>query len=190
MTFLSLILLTSPLLAEPGVEALVDKVVELRKQRSDIEKQEAQTLAEIRARLEALERRLNQLGPDPPVPKPPDPPAPADPLSQTLRNAYALDTGANKAEQVKILAELYKQAAALADSHDVLTTADLKARIDGAAAALGLDGSGVIGVRRAIAAELLRVLGPTDPPKPLTNELRQAAAQLFNRIGVALRGIT
>lgn len=178
----------------PSLESLVDKVLELRKTRSELERQEAAAISEIRTRLRGIEEKLANI--DPPVPKPPEPkppdpvpPNPADPLVAALRAAYAADSGGNKAEQVKLLAELYLQAGKLSADPAVTTTAALKNRIDGAAAALGLDGTAVFAVRRLIAEEIRKVLGNIDPPVALTSELRKSAEAVFIRIHLALKGV-
>lgn len=167
----------------PTLEALVDKVGAIRQQRAELEKQEAATLAEVRARLKALEDKLGRIDPKP-VP-PPEPPKPADPLAVALKAAYLTDAGAGKASQVKDLAELYKQAADLAGNEGVPSTGQLMERIRQAALTLKIDG--LLTCRKLIAAECAAVLG-TDPETKLDGETRAKARTLFLRVFACLNG--
>lgn len=119
-----------------------------------------------------------------PVPPPTPPPVPpADPLRQKLLDAYAAETAAGKAEARKDLAELYRQAAALAKDPALKTAGELNARVRKAAEALA---PGVLaGVRRVAGEELGRVL-PTDPAAELTPAHRSAAADVFGRLAAIL----
>jgi hypothetical protein len=114
---------------------------------------------------------------------PPPPPPDNDPLRQKLKAAYDADPGAGKAEAAKTLAELYRQAAALAADPAVRTAGDLLGRVKKAAEALAP--GALVGVRKAVAEELAKVL-PGDAGDGLTAAHRQAAAGLFGRLAAAL----
>jgi proline dehydrogenase len=180
---LILTLLLLPAGDPPSLDALVDRVVDIRKQQAELAKEEAATLAEVRARLKALEERLGKIDPKP-VP-PPVPPKPADPLAVALRAAFLADTGATKADQLLTLAELYKQAGDLAGLEAVTTTGQLMERIRQAAAALKIDG--LLPCRKLIAAECATALG-TDPDGAMTAATREKAKALFLRVHEALKG--
>ena len=193
MNLLSLSLLVLPVAIQPSpngnssLDQLVDQVIEIRKQRADLEKKEAATLAEVRTRLKALEDRLNQIDvkpPAPPVPPPPTPPA--DPLAAALKAAYAADSSPTKAAQALLLAELYKQAATLADDPAVSNTADLMGRILVAAKSLKIDG--LLSCRTLIAEEC-KSIGSVDPPVTLTGDVRAKAKAVFLRVSLAMKGV-
>lgn len=183
------------------LDVLVDMVIEIRKQRADLEKQEAAALSEVRARLKAIDERLAKLDPaTPPVPSPDViiPPSPirpplvippgpsSDPLAVALKLAYQTDTGASKQAQLQLLAELYRQAADLATDPAAQTTAELMNRVKAASVALKIDG--LLPMRKLIAAECLTSLGALDPPVKLTAEIRVKARDLFTRVHLALKG--
>lgn len=180
MNALILTLLLLPAGDPPSLDALVDRVVDIRRQQAELAKEEAATLAEVRARLKALEERLGKIDP-----KPPEPPKPADPLAVALRAAFVVDTGAAKAEHLLTLAELYKQAGDLAGLEAVTTTGQLMERIRQAAAALKIDG--LLTCRKLIAAECAAVLG-TDRDAAMTAATREKAKALFLRVHEALKG--
>ncbi|HET6575438.1 MAG TPA: hypothetical protein VFG68_17680, partial [Fimbriiglobus sp.] len=135
--------LTSPTFAaDPTIDQLVERYAANRKEQAALKAAGETILADLRAALDALNKRLAELGVGPvvppgPAPKPPAPPPdPADPLTIALRAAYAADPAPAKAEQAKVLAELYLQAADLAADPAVTTAAQLMARIRSAASAL------------------------------------------------------
>lgn len=188
-TLLSFALLfgTSPgFAADPAtLDALVDKVIEIRKQRADLQKAEESALAEVRARLKAIEEKLNQIDVKPPQPVPPQP-NPGDPLSLAIKAAFGEATP-QKVEQCKLLAELYLQASVLAAKEDLATTAQLMGKISEASRGLGIDG--LMPVRVLIANECKAALGTVEPPVPLTPTLRAKAKELFLRVHIALKGV-
>lgn len=193
MNLFSLALMALPLVQAPplstSLDSLVDQVVEYRKQRAELEKKEAETLAVVRNRLKALEERLNQIDVQPPVPPgpPPMPPhPPADPFVAALKAAYLADKGGTKAAQALLLAELYKQAAELADDPSVLNTGELMGRILVAAKALGIDG--LLPCRTLIAEECAKI-GSVDPPVTLTADTRAKAKAIFLRVSAAMKGV-
>jgi hypothetical protein len=199
LNLLSLTLLALPLTLQAppnggsSLDQLVDQVIEYRKQRAELEKKESATLAEVRTRLKALEERLNQIDVKPvppgpgPAPNPPHPPAPpVDPLMAALKAAYEADKGPTKAAQAMLLAELYKQAAALADDPEVLNTADLMGRILVTARSLKIDG---LLPCRTLIAEECKLIGSVDPPVTLTDDVRAKAKAVFLRVAVAMKGV-
>lgn len=129
-----------------------------------------------------LVRVTNQPTP-PPGPKPP--PTPNDPLRERLRAAYEADPApaAAKSETRKDLAELYRQAARLTLDDSVKTAGDLLGRVRKAAETIAP--GALVGVRKVVAEELVRVL-PADAAEELTPTHRKAAADLFGRLAVAL----
>ena len=119
------LLLAAVLLGQPpapvpaaSIDALIDKVIELRAKKAEIEKAEGATTAELQAKTRALLDRLAQLGVTPqpapgPQPGPTPPPPPADPFVTELQQLYAADTGADKAKALASLMWLYRQAEAI-----------------------------------------------------------------------------
>lgn len=190
MRILLLILLLPA--ADPTIDQLVERYAANRKEQAALKAAGETILADLRAALEALNKRLAELGVGPvvppgPAPKPPAPPPdPADPLAVSLRAAYAADTAPTKADQAKVLAELYRQAADLAGDPAVTTTAQLMARIRSAASVLKIDG--LTAVRKLIAAECAVQLG-TDPDAAMTAVTRVKAKALFLRVHAILKGL-
>lgn len=115
-----------------------------------------------------------------PGPKPPDPPA--DPLRARLKQAYDADAGAGKDRAALDLAELYRQAAALAADPAVKTAGDLLRRAKAASDIL-VGSDELVAARKVVAAELA-ALFPADGE--LTAAQRTAAAALFTRLGTIL----
>lgn len=172
----------------PTIDQLVERLEQQRRQQAEVAKLVAETAGQLRDALDKLNKKLADLGITPgpaPTPPGPDPAPPADPLAAAVRAAYAADAGPRKADQLKDLAELYRQAADLAGDGTVLTTGQLMDRIRAAAAALKIDG--LTGCRRLIAGECAAALG-TDPDAALTGDLRGKARALFLRVHVALKG--
>jgi hypothetical protein len=122
---------------------------------------------------------------DPPPGPPPTPPPgpPADPLRRRLADAYAADPDPGKGEARKDLAELYRQAAAVAADPAVRTAGELNARVRKAAESLAA--GKLPGVKRIAGEELARAL-PADAGEDLTPTHRKAAADLFGRLAAAL----
>jgi hypothetical protein len=118
-------------------------------------------------------------------PQPPPPP-PNDPLRAKLKAAYDADPAAGKAEAAKTLAELYRQAAALAADPAVRTAGDLLGRVKRAAEKLAPNA--LVGLRKVVAEELAGAL-PTDAGEDLTAAHRAAAAGLFGKLAAALDSI-
>lgn len=117
-----------------------------------------------------------------PGPKPPEPKL--DPLKARLKAAYDADPAepAKKQGQAKDLAELYRQAAALALRDDVASSGELLRRVrDAAGTLVGADA--LKSVRTEVAAELKAVL-PADAA--LADEQRKAVADLFRKLAAVL----
>jgi hypothetical protein len=176
-----------PAPAQPTIEQLLTKLTELRKQRADIEKQEAAVAAEIRARVKELTEKLAKLGLIDPLPNP-VPPAPTDPLKQKLKGAFdsAAGTGQQKGEWAKDLAALYRAAAKLTADPSITTAAALKLKLKEAAASL-IGETALVEVRKVVAVELANVLPTTETE--LTEVQRKAAAELFAKLASLLDAI-
>lgn len=124
------------------------------------------------------------VGDAPPGPGP-KPPGPADPLKARLKAAYDSDAGADKAEGVKLLVELYKQLAErVCPDASIATVGELLGRCRDASAAL-LKAEQLVGVRRVTAGEL-GLLFPADGP--LSDDQRKKSAELFRRLAATLEG--
>lgn len=174
------------------VDGLLDKLAETKKQQADLAKTAADLTTEIRARLRAMNQRLEELagptpGPGPaPGPNPGPAPAPTDPLTAKIVAAFKSDAGdlpAKKADAVA-LAALYAIAVEqkLADDPALVTAGDLIGRIRAAGASLAADR--LTKTRDSISEELAKVLKSADTS--LTPEIRKAATALFVRIEAAL----
>lgn len=183
--------LSGPAPQEPTIDQLMDRLTGIKAKRVDLDKQEAETVGELRRRADALGKKLADLGVHPPIgpapnPKPPPPkPDPADPLTALFQAAYDRDAGLDKKERLADLAELYRQAVDLAKDGKVVTTAELVQRIQAAAKALKV--TGLVEVRKLVAAEIAAVF-PED--EPLTEAKRSAAAVLFAKIHTVLKGVS
>lgn len=129
---------------------------------------------------------LIRVGDGPPDPGPIPPPKPADPLRAKLLAAYGAEAAADKAERVRDLAELYRQAARFAGT--AATAAELRGLIRDASALMFAEDKAappviLKGVRGVVGAELAALL-PADAP--LTPDQRAAAAALFRRLAETL----
>lgn len=173
---------------KPSIEQLVGRVIELRKQRADLKKQEDAAVADLKAELKRLQELLAEL--DLPDVKPPVPPKPpADPLAAKLKAAFDADPPADpetKREYAKLLAALYRAAEELARDETVSTSGELLAQVSTAAAGLLKDPPGMkklAGTRKVVNAELAALL-PTDDT--LTADQRAATAALFKKLAAIL----
>lgn len=175
--------------AEPTIDQLVQKLAENRKAQDEARKAGESILSDLRAAIDVLNKKLADLGVGPVMPPDPKPlpPDPADPLSTAIRVAYDADAGPKKAEQAKVLSELYRQAADLANDPNVTTAAQLMNRLRSAAGALSI--TGLEAVRKLIAAECAAQLG-TDPDAAITADTRAKAKALFLRIHTILKGLS
>ncbi len=128
-------------------------------------------------------------GPSPPVPPGPGPgPNPADPFMQGLRTAYAAETDAAKAQQVALLAALYRNvAASTVNQQELKTLGDLYQVLRTAGAAL-LPATALPKVRRVIADELDRTLG-TNAAMPLDDASRKKVADEMSRMAKTLESL-
>lgn len=119
-----------------------------------------------------------------PEPKPPDPPA--DPLRAKLKVAFDADNAplAQKREQTRDLAALYRAAAKLAEDSAVGTSGELLRRVrDAAGTLVGADA--LKDVRRVVGGELATLL-PIDVA--LTGSQRTTIAALFRQLSDILDG--
>lgn len=173
--------------AEPSFPEDIAKLVELRKQKADVEKAEAALAAKLRAMHADLTKQLTDLGVIGPLPPAP-PPKPADPLKAKLADAFKADRGTR--DEVLHLAELYRLSVKLARDPAVPSTAELLRRVREAGDGLLADfGPNTLrGVRDVARVELLAALGKSDET-PITDEERAAAADLFGRLAVILDGL-
>jgi hypothetical protein len=128
-----------------------------------------------------------EVGDGPPDPRPGPGPVPVDPLAAKLRAAFFSDPEpmAARREHARDLAELYRQAAALAVKPELVTSADLLSRIKAASATL-VGADTLKEVRRVVAIELAAVLAVD---APLTAEQRKLVAALFDRMATVLESI-
>lgn len=177
-----------------SVDGLLDKLAETKKQQADLAKTATDLTSEIRARLRAMNQRLEELagptpGPGPapgPNPGPGPAPAPTDPLAVKISAAFKADAGELPAKKsdAAALAALYSVAVEqrLAEDATLQTAGDLIGRIRAAGASLAAER--LTGTRRVIGEELAALLKSADTP--LTPESRKAATALFVRIEAAL----
>lgn len=174
----------------PSIVDLVGKIKDLRAKQADLAKQEATTTDSLKAALASQQAMLDELkifGPKPP-PTPPAPaPAPSDPLVETMKAAFAADAGdlMTKKGDALQLAELYAEAAKLADDKTILTPKDLNARVSAAGDALAADR--LTKCREAIRAELKKT--QADMAKPFTDDSRKAVASIYRRGEAAFREV-
>jgi hypothetical protein len=118
--------------------------------------------------------------PPPPIPpEPPKPPVPTDPLEAELLAIYKTDTAANKRETLAKLSALYKVSVGYTLDPSFTTVGDLANAVR--EASNQLVGVGLQGVRKRVGEELSKTLG-TEPAKPFTPDLRDAAGKLFTRL--------
>lgn len=175
----------------PSVDSLIERIAELRRQRADLDKREAELVAALKAELKRLQELADKLGLNLPVPPvvPPDvkPPAPADPLRDRVRDAIRASAGpdAEKRRQCLDLAALYREAAKLAGKEGRFPDADalLSGLREAAASMIGPDA--LREVRRVVAGELAAVL-PTVADAPLTDAHRAGAVKVFERLAAIL----
>lgn len=117
----------------------------------------------------------------------PDPGPAADPLIEQLQKLYAADNDPEKAGHLAQLAVLYREAVGFAARAEVRTVGELADRIRQAGGTL-LPASALVEVRKRIAEELSATL-PGRGQTPLDETTRQAAAKVFERIGMALEAL-
>lgn len=119
-----------------------------------------------------------------PVPPPGPTPGPVDPLLGVLSSAYHADVSDTKADDVKQLAAVYRQAAKETVRRPELTRlGEIRSTVGKAIS--GLMEDRLSGVRQAVAAELRRTL-PTDAEAPLDTALRDKVAGEFTRLAKLL----
>lgn len=121
-------------------------------------------------------------------PAPPTPPAPPSALTAALQAGYTLDTDADRAKSLAFLQAAYQGMASQATTWTtVKTNADalavMKAVVQ--APSVGLTAAQLVNLRKAIAAELVKVFGAT-PTTPIG--LAALATELGN-IATALMGV-
>ena len=169
---------------DPTLEELIARLVELRKQKAEQEKTEAEVVKQLRTRYEALHKQLADLGVVAPGPLPPaPPPKPVDELKQKVQAAWKADGGTR--EMCAQLAELYKLAAQLAQSESVPSTAELLRQVREAASFL-TEGA-MQKTRQLVAEELRKALGKSTDD-PITDVERKAASELFAKLATILEG--
>lgn len=173
------------------IDQRIEKILDLRAKQADLKKQEDTAVAELKAELKRQQDLLDKLLlPDvkPPVPpKPPEPPLPSDPLAAKLKAAFGEDSTplAQRREQAKDLAALYRQAAKLAVDPAVTTSGELLRKVREAAGTL-VGPDALKEVRRVAGMELAGIL-PTDAA--LTAAQREQAEQVFKRLAEILDGL-
>lgn len=124
--------------------------------------------------------------PTPPVPpKPPEPPAPSDPFTQSVQNAWKLETATDREQSRKSLAALYRQAGSnTAHDASVKTIGDLFGIMSTAAKSLGVTGK-LPQLQVALAVDLKASL-PSSATAPLDDATRQKVSTEFEKIAKAL----
>lgn len=177
----------------PTIDQLIDKVLDLRKQKAELDKQEAATLAQLQTLMKELQDRLDKLNVKPP--KPPDPLVP-DALGEVLKAAYKRDQDSKAGTRSNLadLASLWKMAGKLvlqknSDVYEVNSSADLMVAIRKAAASMDLPMTVFPKLRKEIGDQVLSALGE-ETGTPYTEAQREAAAALFTKIGAILNGLS
>lgn len=176
----------------PTIDNLIDKVLDLRKQKAELEKAETAALLQLQTLLAEQQKRIDELGMRP---KPPDPVPKPDKLVEALKAAHKMDADAGKGtkEQLASLASLWKMAGELALQKNskefaIESSADLMAAIRKAAITLNLPTDTVFpALRKQIGAEVFERLGE-EVFTPFTDEQREQSAALFKKIGEVLSG--
>jgi hypothetical protein len=170
------------------IDTLIETVVSKRKAAADATKAAALAEVELKNAVEALNKRLTELGLNGPVVPPgpgpvipPGPVVPTDPLAAKLWAAYRADAGVTKAEDLATLVELMKQAGALTDDPAVTTVGQLAGRVALAAGILAKER--LAGVRAVLKVELAAAF-PTDGVLDPTT--RAAAKAVFVKLQGAL----
>ena len=166
----------------PTLDDLIAKYDGQKKQIADLTKAQAETVAAIKSEYDKLHKSLAERGILDPTPLPPaPPPKPVDPLVEAIRAAYLAD-GKPRLPALQ-LAALYEQAAELAKSPEIASTADLLRRVREAEAFLTDDT--MVATRKLVGSELLAALGKADD-SAITVDERAAAAGLFRRLSAIL----
>lgn len=121
-----------------------------------------------------------------PPPGPVDPPLPTDPLTAKLQAAYALDKrdSAAKLADLKVLIELFVQAAEFAAAPNILSLAELIVKFREAAKTLGI--VGLVELRKASADELHAAF-PVDAA--FDEPGRAKAKAMFVKLSEALKNV-
>lgn len=123
--------------------------------------------------------------PTPPVPPPsppgPTPPTPADPLLPTLQAVFAADSVTqDKAAKAKMLAAVYRNAAATTIHDKAITTTGQLLEVMAKAGSMAVPLPALKPCREVIAAELKTKLPITD--QPLTDVLRTTCGEQYARM--------
>ncbi len=126
-------------------------------------------------------------GPLPPNPPGPVPPGPVDPFAAAVKLAYTAETDPKKAEQIALLAALYRQSGPTCQRQDLKTVGELYSALKEAANRL-IPAEALPKVRRAIADELNKLL-PTDPAAPIDQPTRDLAAKKFAIVATILEAL-
>ena len=176
----------------PSLDQKIAKLVELRKQKADIEKAEAALVAEIRVLFKDLTDRLSELGIGP-GPMPPVPPKP-DELRDKLTTAFKADKGTK--DEAKKLASIYAEASRLvvkknvAGDFSIVSSAQLIAAVRDVTNDPDWIGPDALRATRDAIADLwVPIFGPEPSDARLTNEQRKAAADLFGRLALVLEAL-
>jgi hypothetical protein len=161
-----------------SIDQLIERVLSIRKQRADLDKQEAAAVAELKARQKELQDKLDQLGLNTPPAPPPD-----TRLRDKLKTALDLDKG-QKAD-VTQLAAVYDQAATVAGDKTITTTSELISRVRAVSDGL-LGDNALFNLRVAVGEELLAAIGMTSD-EPITDAQRKRAADLWRNTAAILK---
>lgn len=179
-------------LPPPTIDGLIDKVLDLRKQIAELEKQEATTLTQLQALLADQKKRLDELNVKPPVP--PDPPLP-DAVAAALRSAYAKDVEAKNGTKGELadLTSLWRMAGQMvlqkgSTTYKVDSSADLMAAIREAAVTMKLSPTTFRNLRTQIGVEVASALGEESDTQ-YTDAQRVKAAAFLTKISEVLSGL-
>jgi len=120
-------------------------------------------------------------------PPAPVPPTPADPLLATLQGIYGGLQDPKKDEYRRMLAAVYRQAAATANDPQLRTAGELYAVIRRAAVKV-LPDEVLQPIRERLGEEIASVL-PTDTDAALTDEVRKKAVNIYQRFANILENL-
>jgi hypothetical protein len=127
-------------------------------------------------------------GPEPgPGPGPGPVPDPNDPLTKDFQAAFAKEADPKKAELVKALAAVYRQAAEDAAANEITTWQQYFLVIGKVHDKLGTRGK--LPLVQGVTQTLLKDRFPTDPAKAMSLDDRKLAADTFKRLAAALEGV-
>lgn len=152
------------------IEKLMDDLTAIRKQRDELAKQEAAKVAEIKSRLDALNKRFEDLV----GPVKPDPDAA---FLAALRAAFASEQSPTKADELKALLSLYR--ATVATAKEAGTWGKLYSAMAATAKELGLSGK-LSATQKVVSQELVKAtVNPREQPDAVVTDEHVAALRMI-----------